>query len=234
MRLHLLCQQVRHVRVERQENLRRCFGEMHGQSALHEVFRHLDADETTAHDDGLRALAEADSRLLHSLGIFHRADGMDGFLLDAGNRRDERMRSGREQKLVVVLRHRLSVLRANGNLVAIRCNGRHFALRPHIERKHRPQPFRRLHEQAVLLLDDAASIIRQAAIRKRHMAAALDEHDVRRFIETAQTRCRRRTSSHAADNDILFLHFAKSPSCIFSSEDAFLLHTSCVSVPIGQ
>ena len=144
------------------------------------------------------------------------------------------MRSGREQQLVIVLRHRLSVLRANGNLVAIRCNGRHLALRPHIERKHCAQPLRRLHEQAVLLLYHASSIIRQAAIGKRHMTAALDEHDVRFLIETAQTRRGCRTACHAADNDILLLHFAKSPSCVFSSEDAFLLHMSCVSVPIGQ
>ena len=159
---------------------------------------------------------------------------MNRFVFDARDRRDKRMRARREEQLIVVFRVRRPLFRAHRDFMTLRGDRRHFAFRPHIECEHRAQFFRRLHEQRSLFFDDAAGIIRQAAIRERHVTAALDEHDVRCFIQPTQTRCCRCSAGHAADDDVLLFHFSMTPFISTSSPRDFRRQMICVSVPIGQ
>ena len=74
----------------------------------------------------------------------------------------------------------------------------YFLPYPHINAKAVPKTLRGLQRQLVLILDHAAHIVGQAAVGVGHIAAALDHHDLRVFIQTADAGGGRSTARHTA------------------------------------
>ena len=91
----------------------------------------------------------------------------------------------------------------------------YFLPYPHINAKTIPEALRSLQCQFFLLFDHTAHIIRQAAVGIGHIAAALDHHNLRVFIQTAEAGGGRRTAGHAAYNH----NFHLAPSTIAAISD---------------
>ena len=84
----------------------------------------------------------------------------------------------------------------------------------HINAKAIPKALRSLQRQFFLLLDHTAHIIRQAAVGIGYIAATLDHHDLRVFIQTADAGNGRRAASHTAyDHNF---HLAPSTMAVIS------------------
>ena len=96
-------------------------------------------------------------------------------------------------------------------------DGRHLLPHPHVNAETVPKTLRSLQRQFFLPFDHTTHIIRQAAVGVGHIAAALDHHDLRVFIQTADAGSGRRAAGHAAYN--YDLHFTPSTMAVISALD---------------
>ena len=74
--------------------MRRRLDERDGKAARTKIFRHFDADEAAAHDDGAPRRRMKIRQTAQSLGIGHIAKSEDARALDARNRRTQGLRTG--------------------------------------------------------------------------------------------------------------------------------------------
>ena len=165
-----------HLPIERRQHLVLQLDEGRGNAAANEVFDHFQADESGPHHHGLpHALVQA---CLDLVGILEIPQGEDSRQIDAGNGRPQRRRSRGQNQLVVGF----LVLAAGGQIANAHrlrraVDGLDFGASPHVEVEAGPHTFRRNQQQFGPLGDLAAEVVGQAAVGKRDVAAAFDEHD---------------------------------------------------------
>ena len=223
--VHLLLRDLRHVRVKRRQHMRRGLDERDGQTSPAKVFRHLDADEATAHDDGASRLRMKIRQPAQSFSVGHAAKRENARTVDAGNRRAQRLRAGRQQQRVIRLVIALLPRRLHMDDALCRVDMRDRTLRAHVDGEALAKQLGRHEQETLALLDLVAHIVGQAAVRKRNMLAAFEEDDLRLLIQPSQTRRRRRASRHAADDDVA-LRLLLLTHSRFHIDAAFLLPPS--------
>jgi hypothetical protein len=180
--------------VDRGEDL---VGELHDVDfgpAVPQVFGHLEADVARADDDGAHGTAGApggrgEQGIQFCLDLVHVADSaqhVNARQVDARNRRANRFGPRRQGEFVV----RLGVLGAvvdaahrDGLRRAVDRN--HFVADAHVEVECFPQALGRLHEQPAAIGDDTADVVRQAAVRERHVVTALEHDDLGELVKAA-------------------------------------------------
>ena len=209
--VHLFFHDLRHVRIQGREHMRRRLDERDGKPARAKILRHLDADEAAAHDDGAPRLRIPVRQTAQSLGIRHTPKREDARAFDARNRRAQGFCSGRQEKRVVRLFIRLARRRPHLDAAILRIDPHDLASRAHVNGEALAKQLGRHEQQALALLDLIAHIVGQAAVREGDVLATLKEHDLRILVQASESRRRCRPARHAADDHIalcLFLfHF---------------------------
>ena len=209
--------EARHLGVERRHHLVELLDERHVESEVGEVLQHLEADEPAAdHHRALRLRHGLEPRvrvhprqdlvamqpLADGPGIRDGPQREDPGQVDAGKRRPDRRRAGRQHELVVGLGGHLAgrhVPEIDG-LVLPR-NGNRLAAGPGIDREEVPEPRHRRHEQARLFRNHAPDVVGQPAVRVRHVRPAFDHDDLGLLVHPAQPRRARRAAGHSAHDD---------------------------------
>jgi hypothetical protein len=133
--------------------------------------------------------------------VGHRAHLEDAGQVDAGQWRADRRRAGRQHQLVVGLGAQF----AGGDVAQLhgllgRRDGHGFAAGACVDGEQAAKRLNICDQKAGLFLDHAANVVRQSAIRVRHIRAALDQYDLGLFVEPAQA-CRARCSTSDATDD---------------------------------
>ena len=102
----------------------------------------------------------------------------------------------------------------------------------HIQIEARLEALGRLHQQAVLLGDFTTDKIRQSAVGKRHMRAALEHDDLAVLAQPSRACCRAGSTCDAADDDKAFVvqafHLQMTVMRTWS-----LFDSKCPSLPWG-
>ena len=191
----------RHRVVERSHHLVAHLDERHRRTGMDEVFGHLQADEAAPDDHGA-AHVVARKMGFDAAGVGHVAQREDALRVDALQGRAHGFGSGRKEEAVVSLAVRPAVGRPHAERVGRRVKPDHFVTHTHVDAIAAAERFGRLHKQAVALGDDAAEVIRQAAIGIRDVLAALNEDDFGRLVQPSQTGGRSGATGHAAHNDM--------------------------------
>ena len=78
-----------------------------------------------------------------------------------------------------------------------------LAAGPAVDREVLAEQLLARDQQVGLVLDDAAHVVGQAAVRVRDVRAALHHHDLGLLVQPAQARGARRAAGDAADDDHL-------------------------------
>ena len=126
----------------------------------------------------------------------------DAGQIDAGHRRADGRRTGRQHQLIVFLRRHFTRQRIlQIDCLILRRNVNRLAVRAHIDGELRAKGLFRRYQQARLARDDAAHIVGQPAVCIRHIRPAFDHEDFRILIQSAQTRRARCTAGHTAHDD---------------------------------
>ena len=223
---HVAFDEARHFRIERGHDLIEPLDQRHFEPAVDQVFHHLEADEAAAdHHRTLRRHHRLVARVrVHAgsirripvqpladvPGVRHGSHREDSRQIDAGQRRTDRRRAGRQHELVVFLGRYLTghvVLEVHGFLCGRDAN--HLATRPDVDRELLAKGLFRRHQEARLLFDRAADMVRQPAVRVRNIGPALDHEDLSFFVQPAQARRTRCAASHSTNDDDL--HFELHP-----------------------
>ena len=218
MFLHVALGEVRHLGVQRRQDLVAQLDERHVEAAMHQVLGRLQPDEAAADDHrpglgphGLEAgvavhPGQEHRTLLDPLadrpGVGHGAHLEDAGQVDAGQWRADRRRAGRQHQLVVGLGGDLAgldIAQVHGLLV--RRNLDRLAVHPAIDLELVAEGGFGRHQQARFLLDHAAYVIGQPAVRVRHVRPALDHDDLGLLVQSTQTRRARRSTGDAPDDD---------------------------------
>jgi hypothetical protein len=208
--LKILVEKLGHLKVQRRHYLVGALdnGDLHPQSR--EIFRRFKADEAAAcYGHALRApaLHRGDYRvhvrdgpeLLYPGGIYARQLGAGG-----GGARGY-------HQLVVALRVFLAgVSPADRDGLRGAVYGDDLAFYPHVDVVFFPHGLRRLEDEAVAVLDLAADVIGQAAVREGDVFAPLQHHDLHALVQPSESCRAARAAGHAADDycfhflDLLF------------------------------
>ena len=133
--------------------------------------------------------------------VGHVSQGEDAGLVDARQRRADRLGAGGKHQGVVPLDgHRAGgeVLHLDGLVLAV--DAADFVPRADFDVEEIAEPLGRGHQQPLSIGDRAADVVRQAAVGERDVAGPLEDEDFRPFIHAAEPRGARRPSGHAADN----------------------------------
>lgn len=155
-----------HLWVQRCEHLIGQLDDGHGDAALGEVLRQLQADEAlTEHDRGSRAAGYGRAQ---RVDVTHGAQRQRAF--DPGHCRDERCRPRREHQVVVAELEELARVEAQTvRDPRLPIDPRDLVTHPHIEGEAGGEALRRLQQQRVPGGDHAADVIGQAAVRERDL-----------------------------------------------------------------
>ncbi len=193
----LVLDQDRQLGVERRHDLGRGLHDRDVEALVHEVLGHLEADEPGAdHHGGLRRRVHVGGEAGGVLDGPQRADPVV-----PGDGRAHRRRTHREHELVVghdALLPRVGG--AHGDLVGLRVDGDHLGRHVDVEPEAVEQRLGGLEGEVLLLLDHAPDEVREAAVRERHVAGALEHGDRGAGVEAAQARGRRHAAGDAADD----------------------------------
>ena len=239
---HVPFDEARHFRIERGHDLVELLDQRHFETAMDQVFHHLEADESAAdHHRALRFRHRLGSRvrihsgpilrapvkpLAYAPGVRNGSHREDSRKIDAGQRRTDRRRPGRQHELVVFLGGDLAgrvVLEFHGFLFGRDAD--HLALRPAIDGELRAERLFRRHQEARLFFDRASDMVRQSAVRVRNVRPALDHEDLGFFVHPAQARRTRRAAGHSANDDNLHLFsppFGSHTHCPLSCFSCFV------------
>ena len=208
---HVLLDGDRHLLVQRREDLIGDLDDRDLGAAVPEVLRHLDPDVARADDDGADGAA-GDLRLhdrgiqvrLDAVHVLHVAQDMDAGQVGPRQRELHRIGPGAQGEGVVglgVLAAGLHVAHRHGPRDGIERDN--FAVDPHVEIERLAQALRCLQQQTTAIGDDAADVVREAAVRERHVVAPLQHDDLRRFVQTPRPRSDRCSPGDSADDDEL-------------------------------
>lgn len=189
-----------HFGIEWSQQLRIAVDQRDRESAVDEVFSEFETDKAAAHDDGPPGPTIDGG--FDAVGIAERAEGEDIWPIDPRNRWPNRSRSGSENYAVIrdVGRDsRGEILEPDCFRVAV---DRHrFRSGSDLEAEAFAEPVGRADEQRIAFWNDAADVVRQAAIGKGDVGPALDHEDVGRFVDPSRAGGGRSTSGHTADDD---------------------------------
>ena len=207
---HMRVHKRRHVRVQRRQKLMPALHERYLKPLPQQVLRKLQADISAARNHhGTRIIFSyilVDTQCIlygakrkHPLGQRIREPQPYG------------PRPGGKHQLIVGFRKRFSRFQVtHGHRLALRVDCRHLVVHTHIHIETCPEALRRLQGQFRFILDHAADIIGQPAVRIRNKARALKHNDLCRFIQSPQPRGGGRAACNAADNNNL--HTFTSPN----------------------
>ena len=205
MARELLLHQPAEGRIHHRHERRRHLDDRRPKTAGCKGLRHLNADETSAHNH--RCLRP--SRLQRSLQPVHVGHGPepeDLLPFRARNDRHDRQATLRENQLVVAQPDR-SARALETHTVACPVDLDHLRVHPHIDAILVTEPFRRLEQEARALLDVAAQEVGQPAVGVGDVGAALDEHDLTIGVDAAGTRGCSGACGNAAHDDDALLRF---------------------------
>ena len=172
-----------------------------GHAGVVQVFGHLQPDEARAHHHGTaHALLREVS--LDAVGVVHIAQGEDALLADALEGRTHGRGAGREEQLVVGLLVGGAVGTAHGYGLAGGVDGHGLVLHAHVDAEALPERLGRLHQQLGTIFDDAADVVRQAAVGVRDVGSLLQQDDVCRFVHSSQSGGGGCSACHAPNNQV--------------------------------
>ena len=199
---HVRLEMVRHLGVEHGHDLVERLDEGDLQPAMGERLDHLDADVAAADDDRrARVILEQLDDAVHVRDAAQRADAR---VVDAGDRGAQGRRAGREDERVVRLGvHLAGASLADRDLLGVAVDREHLVPCAHVEGEGLTQALRRLQEQGVALLDVSADVVREPAVRERHVVVPLEDDDLGVLIQAAQAGCSRHPAGDSADDDDL-------------------------------
>ena len=166
------------------------------EASLCEGFGGLDADEPGAEDDGSRArgLAQGESIVDRAQGVYARG-------VEAVDRRPAGEGARGEDQVVVGERVGLAGLRV-GDLDAVcaRIDRRDLGVDAHVEVESRFEGLRGVEEELCGVFDLAADVVREPAVRERHVFAALQHDDLGTLVAPAQARSRAHATGDSSDD----------------------------------
>ena len=209
-----------HLEVHRRHELVAALHDGDVQPQCDEVLGHLEADEPAADHHrpplpparlrpgvGVQAgwLGEAavDPRP-HVASVGYRPDREDARQVDARQRRPDRRRAGREYELVVVLggqRAGSAVLELDG--LVLRGDADHLTTGTAVDGERLAKGVRRRQQQAGLLRDHAAHVVRQTAVGVGDVGSPLHQDDLRLLVQPAQAGGARSPARDSSDDDDL-------------------------------
>ena len=165
-----------------------------------EVFRHLQADETGTHHQGVFHLA-----VVHQgadpVGIRNGPKGVDRRMFETGNGRFHRRSTGRQEQLVVgfiVFTACCQVFDPDVLFVGADC----YNLVPgaHVDVEQFLEPFGALNDETSPLGDRIADVVGEAAVRIGDVVASFEDDDFRCFVKSFEPGCRGHAGGHAAND----------------------------------
>jgi hypothetical protein len=168
------------------------------------ISRPMKPPPTTTARAGRRASIQCRMRSESGM-VPHREDARQ---IDAGQRRTHRRRARREHQRIVGLVAVGAVLveGAHADRAARPVDRRHLMARLHADVEALLKEIGGRHQQAALLGNDVADEVRQPAIRERDVRPAVEQHDLRLFVEAAEARRARRAAGHPAHDQDPFGH----------------------------
>ena len=195
----LILKQGNHICVEDRKDMRHRLDQSNRQLSLTQIFRKLHADEAAA--DHNNAAARTDKGT-NAIRILHTAQRRDTRMIDAGDRRTQRLCPRREQQRIITFRV-YAVRRAHLYGTIFRIHTCDLTAHTHVDVIHPTELLRSLEEQVPPLSDDIADIVRQPTVCKGYILPTLKENDLRMLIQSAQTCRSRRPTCYSTDNNIL-------------------------------
>ena len=192
----LLSDQRGHLDFEGRQNVLGVLDEVGLEAAVREGFCGLDADEPGAEDNGSRArgLAQGES-------VVDRAQGVHTRGVEAVNRGPAGEGSRGEDQVVVGERVGLAGLRV-GDLDGVRSgiDRRDLGVDAHVEVERGLERLRGVEEELGGVLDLAADVVRETAVREGHVFAALQHDDLGALVVPAQARRRAHATRDSSDD----------------------------------
>ena len=192
----LLSDQRGHLDFEGWQDMLGELDEVGLEASLCERFGGLDADEPGSEDDGSRARGLAQGE-----GVVDRAQSVYARGVEAVNRGPAREGSRGENQVVVGERVGLARLPV-GDLDAVGSGVDRGGLGvdTHIEVERRLERLRGVEEEFSGVFDLAADVVRESAVRERHVLAALQYDDLGALVAPAQARGRAHATGDSSDD----------------------------------
>ena len=187
------------------EDVPRLFHEGDGQAAVGQVLGGLHADGPAADDEGGLGAAHGGDEAVH---VRQGVEGEDAVVGQAGNGDADGRRARGEEEAVVGEGLSGAVGVAHGDGLGGAIDSRGLAGGAHVDVEALAEAFGGHHQQVVAVGDDAAHVVRQAAVGVGDGGPLLDERDLGKLVEPSQARRRACPCGHAANNDNL--HCASS------------------------
>ena len=197
--------------IRRSEDLACHFHDGRFEAAMDQILGHLQPDEAAANNHGaelcfrgLNGRAARCNPFVDVPGVGHRADMEDAGQVYPRQRRPDGRRARRQNQLVVgMLRNLAGPHIAQLDLFLRRQNLNSLAIGPDIDGKPFAEQLRGRDQEARFLLDDAADMIWQSAVRVGNVGAALHHQDFGILVQPAQARRARCAASHSTYDDDL-------------------------------
>ena len=203
---HLTVEKRGHVRVEGIHQMRKALdnGDLHPQ--LPQVLRQLHADEAAARQHGGPGTVPVDV-LLDAEGVLYGAQGEQLVDADAREPRLSGLGAGGEEQLVVALLKCLPGLQiCHGDRLSFRVDGSDLVAHLHADPEAGEEALRRLERQLLGIGDHASDVVWQAAVGVRDVPGPLKDHDLRLFVQPADTGRGGSAARHAAYDDNLHIN----------------------------
>jgi len=193
----LLRDQRGHLDLEGRQDVLGELDEVSLEASLRESLGGLDADEAGAEDDGSRSrgLAQGEGVVDRTQGVYARGvEAVDGRAGGDGSRGEDQVIVGERVSLAG-----LSV----GDLDAVGTRVDHgdLGVDAHVQVECGLEGLRGVEEELGGVFDLAADVIREPAVRERHVLAALQHDDLGALVAPAQTRRRAHATRDSSDNN---------------------------------
>jgi hypothetical protein len=183
--VHVEVQDPRHLWIEPRHEPIAPLDDGGPQVSRPEGFGELEPDVAAADYDSARsALVDLRDDAVHIRDV---PQHIDLGVVGPGNGRPDGLSSGAEHQLVVGFPVRPAALDvAHLHRSGIPVDARYFLPDAHIERQTLRKALWRLKEQALAVWDLATDVVRQAAVRERHVLVALKDDNLRGLVESPE------------------------------------------------
>ena len=193
----LLRDQRGHLDLEGRQDVLGILDEVGLEASLRKGFGGLDADEAGAEDDGSRSRG-----LTQGEGVVDRAQGVYARGVEAVDGRPAREGSWGEDQVVVGERVSLAGLSVRDlDAAGARVDRRDLGVDAHVQVECGLEGLRGVKEELGGVLDLTADVVREPAVRERHVPTALQHDDLGALVAPAQAcRCAHATRDSSDDN----------------------------------
>ena len=185
-----------HLDLEERQDVLGELDEVGLEASLRKGLGGLDADKASPEDDGSRSrgLAQGES-------IVDRAQGVHARGIEAVDRGPAREGSRGEDQVIIGERVSLAGLSV-GNLDAAgtRVDRRDLGVDAHVEVERSLEGLRGVEEELGGVIDLAADVVREPAVREGHVLAALQHDDLGALVAPAQARGRAHATGNSSDD----------------------------------